>query len=368
MLLDILNNEKSIYLYIHEKHLRIDACICRQMLAYICRCRRLTAQQLVNLEFTMRISRLLCAVPLLLLITLNVIAQPKERSKFADILFPATNQLMNLKLKPLSSAEIIALDGNIEIPIDPHRQEKSFAEQMKSFAIVSIKQLFEGARKKDDNPDWYLNQLLFNKFDLGMGREGIICSSYFGSEEMHNAIWMKQGNYYKFSGQLIGKIIKIFRDTNKQPFTIVTISGWCCASGIGAFNLYNPTNHSGVISYELTQSIQDHASIKMPEGRMKPKRFQVVEQLYRLRESPEIEDKPYMNEFEGDEVIGNVLAEFKKGDKGMAIAEKADNTGKIWWFVIMEPTAEQTYSRFYDNKSQYTMGWMSSRYLKVINE
>jgi len=314
----------------------------------------------------MNISRLLYAVPILLLITFNANAQPKDRSKFADILFPATNQLMNLKLTPLSRTEILALDGNIDLPIDPHRLEKSFDEQMSSFAIASIKHLFEGARKKDDNPDWYLEQLLFNKFDLGKGREGIICSSHFGSEEMFNAIWMKQGKYYKFSGQIVGKIIKIFRDSNKQPFTIVTISGWCCASGIGAFNLYSPKDDPGFVSYELTQSIQEHAAVKMPESRMEPKRIQVMEQRYRLRESPEIDDKPYMNEFERDEVIGNVLSEFKKDDKGVAIAEKADNTGRIWWFVIMEPAAEQTYSRFYDNKSQYTMGWMSSRYLKVI--
>ena len=37
MLLDILNNRKSIYLYIHDMHLRVDTCIYRYMLAYICR-------------------------------------------------------------------------------------------------------------------------------------------------------------------------------------------------------------------------------------------------------------------------------------------------------------------------------------------
>jgi hypothetical protein len=314
----------------------------------------------------MKFSRLLNAVSLLLLITSNANAQLNDGSKFADILFPGTNQLTNLKSTPLSSAEIIALDGNIDLPIDPHREEQSFNEQIKSFAIVSVKHLFEGARKKDDNPDWYLKQLHFDKFDLGKGRVGIICSSYFGAEDMYNAIWMKQGNYYRYSGQLIGKIVKIFRNTNKQPFTIVTRSGWCCASGIGEFNLYSPKDDSGFISYELTQSIQEHAAVKMPESRMDPKRIQVVEQRYRLRESPEIDDKPYMNEFEGDKVIGNVLAEFKTGDKGTAIAEKIDNTGRIWWFVIMDPVAEQTYTRFNDNKSQSTMGWMSSRYLKVI--
>ena len=33
MLLDILNNGKSIYLYIHGKHLQIDACTCKANVA-----------------------------------------------------------------------------------------------------------------------------------------------------------------------------------------------------------------------------------------------------------------------------------------------------------------------------------------------
>jgi hypothetical protein len=243
---------------------------------------------------------------------------------------------------------------------------------MKSFAIVSIKQLFDGVRKKGKDSDYYLEQLHFNKFDLGQGREGIICSSYFGSEEMHNAIWMKQGNYYRYSGQLIGKIVKIFRDTNKQPFTIVTRSGWCCASGIGEFNLYKPREESGVVSYRLTQSIREYNGVKMPEKRMEPKRFQVMEPRYRLRIAPLIDDKPYPDYQSNDPgaiVIGNVLAEFKKGDKGLAIAEKVDDTGRMWWFVIMDPSTETEYWQFHlydDEKSRYTMGWMSSRYLEVI--
>jgi hypothetical protein len=46
---------------------------------------------------------------------------------------------------------------------------------------------------------------------------------------------------------------------------------------------------------------------------------------------------------------GEILYTYTKGDKGKAFAEETDETGRIWWFVIM------------DNG---IAGWMSSRFLE----
>jgi hypothetical protein len=295
------------------------------------------------------------ALAILLLLTTNANAQLNDGIKFADLLFPATHQITKPKFVSLSKEEIVALDGFIDLNHE------------------SLKQRFEELRKKDADYDYNLNELSgFKRFDLGKGKDGLIYSSYFGSEEMHNLIWMKQGNRYKFSGELTGKIVKMFRDTDKQPFSIVTRSGWCCVPVVGAFNLYNPTDDAGIISYKLIKSIQEHIRVKMPEARMEQLKFRVKEERYRLREAPEIDDKPYPDypsDVEGVEIIGNILAEFKKGSTGTAIAEHDDNTGRKWWFVIMEPHTETSYTRFHDDeegKKQYTMGWMSSRYLEII--
>ncbi len=112
------------------------------------------------------------------------------------------------------------------------------------------------------------------------------------------------------------------------------------------------------------------------------KTFKVLNDKYNLRKTPQI-DNGNDSDNSYDEQNGNVILELAKGDKGVAMAEYKDKTGRIWWFVRMDNNikkniadyyfidSEQEKARLKDGKSprinKPVYGWLSSRYIEVVN-
>jgi len=78
----------------------------------------------------------------------------------------------------------------------------------------------------------------------------------------------------------------------------------------------------------------------------KPISFVVENEKYYLRSQPEIFNTDF-----GCGIKGNIHYTYTKGDKGKAFSSETDETGRIWWYVIME--------------NGYA-GWMSSRFVKQL--
>ncbi|HYR11292.1 MAG TPA: hypothetical protein VEQ60_26155, partial [Longimicrobium sp.] len=102
-----------------------------------------------------------------------------------------------------------------------------------------------------------------------------------------------------------------------------------------------------------------------------PRRFTVANDGYLLRGSPRVQNTKageYPEWYEWDD-RGNVMAEYGAGARGIAIAERTDSTGRVWWFVRMDgatpPRAAQAEPVDHDNRvlTIDRLGWMSSRFL-----
>jgi hypothetical protein len=97
----------------------------------------------------------------------------------------------------------------------------------------------------------------------------------------------------------------------------------------------------------------------------KPIKFVVTNDIYKMRSSPIVDDTSRITY----DTISNVTSTYLKSSIGYAWAEKKDNTGRVWWFVEMEPCNNQI-----NSKLNYTadllpirnLGWMSSKYLNEI--
>jgi len=137
---------------------------------------------------------------------------------------------------------------------------------------------------------------------------------------------------------------------------------------IGYIELYEAVTDGKTVKYKLSKRMREFGRLAVPDRRMPEKQFVVIDDKYKLRQQPFINDKydAEDSDFEHMPVYGNTLAMYPKGSKGVAIAEKADETGSLWWFVIMDEDAKPTYSRFYKDQTESKMGWMSSRHLEVI--
>ena len=106
---------------------------------------------------------------------------------------------------------------------------------------------------------------------------------------------------------------------------------------------------------------------ELPTNELKePVRFEIENEIYHLRATPKIDTTNLW--YEGHEGEDNIIAELKKGDKGKAIGESTDSTGRIWWFVEIDPEFKPNKSHFYDLEERPTKvtGWMSSRFVKEI--
>lgn len=289
------------------------------------------------------------AIFILALSLLRSAAHAQDEAKMANIVFPSENQIITSQLTPVTEKELKEIQKSIELPSD---------ECLNPF-------------KKTEFDDQDRADLLgrVTKIDFsGDGKDDLIFSTYCRSEEVRNYFWVREDNRYKYSELMIGTIIKLFRTQDSKALSVVTRGGWCCMGQIGFINLYTPVTDNQTVKYKLGKSVSEFGRMTVPDKRMPVKKFIVINDKYKLRESPFINDTYNVedSDFEHMPVYGNTLAMYSKGSKGVAIAEQSDETGRIWWFVIMNEDAKTTYSRFYKDDTDSKMGWMSSRFLEVI--
>ena len=137
------------------------------------------------------------------------------------------------------------------------------------------------------------------------------------------------------------------------------ISGYPVASQLTEISIF-PTKKYEINEcvYYLDTEIPEVFDIKIP--------FKVINDKYRLRTKPEIDNGDDENDF------GNIIGEFAPNDSGVALAKSKDETGRIWWFVMMNNNISKDNSYFHvdnDNSGYHrkkkVYGWISSRYLKT---
>lgn len=115
------------------------------------------------------------------------------------------------------------------------------------------------------------------------------------------------------------------------------------------------------------ESIDYYQGTKFPQGYNLNIPFEVQNDKYRLRMSPEIingKDNPPLES-------GNVIQELAEGDRGIALSSHTDETGRVWWFaVILNNVEKSTEEYLFVNTEEpkrinnLCFGWISSTYLK----
>jgi hypothetical protein len=137
------------------------------------------------------------------------------------------------------------------------------------------------------------------------------------------------------------------------------ISGYPEASQLTEISVFSTGKYEiNECVYYLDTEIPEVFDIKIP--------FKVINDKYRLRTKPEIDNG------DNDNDLGNIIGEFATNDHGIALAESKDQTGRIWWFVMMNNNISKDKSYLHvdnDNsgfhRKKKVFGWISSRYLKT---
>ncbi len=206
------------------------------------------------------------------------------------------------------------------------------------------------------------------KYDVsGDGVDDFVFSSYCGSEEIRNFIWIRKGPSLSYAGFIKGTPTKFFRNKESEPYSMVVEKGWCCDAYVGSIILYKLKEDNGALTYMPEKKVMEFGSLTVPDKIMAPVRFLVRNDKYRLRSSPEINDEydTDRSSHYGEPAYGNIIAVFPRGSRGEAVAEHKDTAGRVWWFVLMDKDAKAITNHFYDDAGGYKTGWMSSRYLET---
>jgi hypothetical protein len=211
---------------------------------------------------------------------------------------------------------------------------------------------------------------LFRFVDFsGDGVNDLIYTSYCMSETQMNFLWRRVDDSLHFVGSCIGTLLYLYRSNVLEPYSLVVVTGYCCAGYVGDYDSYRCEEATNSLRHEPLLTVREFDETVFPKTKMTPIAFVVAQEGYRLRSSPMIVDSvdTLASEHEEVEVRGNTLARFTKGSKGIAVAKQTDSTGRVWWFVIMDRKARTIYSRFYGDSQASVCGWMSSRFLSRLN-
>ena len=179
-------------------------------------------------------------------------------------------------------------------------------------------------------------------------------------------IYQNKGNNIFKSDIIPGKLVEINRSELTGILEFKSYQMSCCG---GVWNyLHTTTIVPRANSIEVVIVVQDVYldATKEPSNFIDKIHFTTINPEYKLRATPKIESTfdQWPEKFDG-----NTVALYPEGSKGIAIAKETDETGRIWWFVIMENNLNPVKSIMYNNNDPgdtRSLGWMSSRYVKVV--
>jgi len=201
------------------------------------------------------------------------------------------------------------------------------------------------------------------------GKDDLIFTGMSGGEPNEIAFILNTASGFKLVFKTFQYIWNLELDHHKIS-TIYIYDNGCCASYINFNKIYHADYTNKEPEFKLTYLTASVNISSFPQKFLsKPIYFETINDDYKLRLSPKINDIDTVG-YGGELRKGNTIGLLARGTKGRTIATTKDNTGRIWWFVELNPESKIKESVFYEDEDSKKiagkMGWISSRFVKVI--
>ncbi len=147
------------------------------------------------------------------------------------------------------------------------------------------------------------------------------------------------------------------------------ICDWgCCDDPTLTNSVYQVSYSDNRLHFQLIwESVELEEFLTKPKTYFdKPKRFEILNVEYKLRANPFIDNTTENHHLK---ITGNTIGILKKGFQGTAYASSEDETGRTWWYVLVDRKYElkDAYINYpYHEFKPYLIGWISSRYVKEL--
>lgn len=255
--------------------------------------------------------------------------------------------------------------------IDWKKYEESYSAEYKRGEIKKIKddllEYLEGSGSLENN------LINFHFIDYNFdGVLDIIYSGDAGTEIKRTLIFeLGEDGYYSKTFDKFGHLISLYStNIGLPPYSLILKEEACCGGTSIVYENYQPVNLNGKLELQASTKFSSIVSTYFPAYFFdQPVLFEVKIELYCLRLNPTVDNETSNEELH---INGNIIAEYTTGSKGYAIAEKQDETGRVWWFVLMINNNKPQKSIFdvgsNNENKYYSLGWMSSRYLEKLSK
>jgi hypothetical protein len=223
---------------------------------------------------------------------------------------------------------------------------------------------FEQARYLPDKYDINNFEQNLHFIDLnGDGKLDIIYEGFSGTESDFTEMLINKDNGFIKVVYFNQYLETLEFDKSGKLNSYTTLDFGCCAAFTGYETKYlvNDKFETSILSQRAMTSYTKEPKTLFS----KPIKFSTINDSYTLRSAPLKDDSSTIIYCAMDK--GNVIAIYPKNSIGKAWAE-TDTTGRIWWFVEMEPVKKLSYNLIFyqDSIPAKILGWMSSRYLKKL--
>ena len=178
-------------------------------------------------------------------------------------------------------------------------------------------------------------------------------------------LWQVIGGRAVKVGEEFASMQRAWRGRTGEPLRFRTVQLGCCDDRHVLIEYHRPELRGDTVRYRAAHRIMGSTDNQSPRAflpRARP--FTVTQDRYLLRREPHVGEKIA----DGGR---NWAAEYRRGARGVALAEARDTTGRVWWYVLMDgrtppDTAQDVYVSDETEDRDVPgdrLGWMSSRFL-----
>lgn len=197
--------------------------------------------------------------------------------------------------------------------------------------------------------------------------EDVIFDGQVSEDERAIVIYLNKGSSFKKEFSKEQHILHLSFDKGVLSTLVIEDEG-CCGEVITRDQFYEvKLKSTGDFQFKLIKSFEFLQETELPETYWKiSKNVKVQHDKYKVRSAPVIDDS---TSHADDEGVGNVIGLMPQYAEALAMAEAADATGRVWYFVGIYPGYPLTNTPFYEPKDgliSFKCGWISSRFVEVV--